>query len=1150
MAAPRGTFELLGRHLAAALRPLSDAVKDAEGFKALMFRLGWTPTAMPPTYASLGVAVDGATLKVDGLPDGAEIADVLAMVQAVKGAFDAIQSISVAPPGVNAAAFLPEIRQRLFELLLTDHLAAALPATYNLLSSLNVIDLQPVDAIPGRPSFMRTNFKWPDIPKILSEPQELPKRVFGWRAPDFDVQKLVDQLGELFVALRFPVRFSEASPELVRGYAALPPGPTPRVAKSLVVPFYYISAGGRELEAAFALREAPPVAGKLRGIVLEPQIPSEFPATMRLADDITLRLRAGTNSSGLFGIVIRPDEVTIRQPLASGTPLPAEIAVGFDFTPKQPTLLVGTPGGTRLEFQGASIDLTARTGAAGAGADVALTAGLNGLALVIAGKGESLFDGFLEQIIGGGESRVGIPLGIEWGGAHGIRFQGSAAFEVQVQPHLTLGAITVETVDVRLKIPLGPPGSGPPLPDVRLELAAGITGSLGPLDFFVQGIGLRLDATFKPGNLGPLGVELGFLPPNGLGLSLDAGGFKGGGFLLLDTEKGEYAGGLELDFIGIVTVTAVGLLTTKFPDGRRGFALVIIISAEFTPIQLGFGFTLIGVGGLIGINRTVDSDALKEGVHQGALDSVLFPRDVVRNAPRIVNDLRRLFPPAVDHFLIGPMVKFGWGTPTIVSLEFGLILDLPRPAFFVIGRLRIGLPFQDAPLFDIRVAFAGGVDFEAGQLWFDGTLHDSRVLAFPLTGDMAIRLYWKQDANFVLTIGGFHPAYTPPPMALGQLQRLGITIFSGNPRLRAETYVAITSNTVQFGAKAELYFGVDIFNVYGFIALDVLIQFDPFRFVATLTAMLAVRTGDDTLMGIRIEALLEGPSPWHAKGTGHFEISLIIDIEIDVGFEVTIGDDRKDSIPAVPALPKLAEAFAHTDNWRAVLPAGGHLHVSLRKFEPPANAIVLHPAGSLEITQKLLPLRLPIQKIGSQRISDGQVFAVEHVLLGATPGQLEPLREQFAPAQFVDMSDALKLSSRSFEKYEAGVRVGGGSEARADHVKTLEVAYEVIYIPNRPVRPKFRLFDTLFNLLARGGAVGRSALSAEQNAPSPIGAGKVIAASERFAVASRADLSVHDASMVFSTEAEARAAMHAAVGRDPALTRALQVVPHSLTKAS
>jgi hypothetical protein len=496
------------------------------------------------------------------------------------------------------------------------------------------------------------------------------------------------------------------------------------------------------------------------------------------------------------------------------------------------------------------------------------------------------------------------------------------------------------------------------------------------------------------------------------------------------------------------------------------------------------------------------------------------------------------------------MVKLGWGTPTIVSFEFGFILDIPRPAFFILGRLRIGLPFQDAPLFDIRVAFAGGVDFELGQLWFDGTLHDSRLLTFALTGDMAVRLFWKDNANFVLTIGGFHPAYTPPPMQLGNLQRLGITIFDGNPRLRAETYVAITSNTVQFGARAELYFGIDIFNIYGFIGLDVLIQFDPFRFVAMLTAMLAVRSGTEVLMGIRVDALLEGPTPWHAKGTGHFEISLIIDIEIDVDFEVTLGGGRRDTVPPVKVLPKLAEAVANPNAWRAVTPAGSHLHVTMRSFEPPTGALVLHPFGSLEITEKLVPLNLPVHKLGSQRIADGRVFGVETVSIGGAAGQIEMLREQFAPAQFIDMPDAQKLSSRSFEKYDAGVRVGGGSAVNADYVKRLDVDYEVIYIPKRKKRVFFRLATLLFNTFARGSAVGQSALSAAQAAPSPIGAPKVTVAPEQVAVASRTDLTLHGESMIFASEAEARAAMTAAVDRDPSLTRTLQVVPLSLTRAA
>ena len=86
------------------------------------------------------------------------------------------------------------------------------------------------------------------------------------------------------------------------------------------------------------------------------------------------------------------------------------------------------------------------------------------------------------------------------------------------------------------------------------------------------------------------------------------------------------------------------------PDGSQGFSLLIIITAEFGPgIQLGFGFTLIGVGGLLGLNRTMRLEPLVEGVRTGAINSIMFPRDVVANAPRIISDLRTFFPPQRGH---------------------------------------------------------------------------------------------------------------------------------------------------------------------------------------------------------------------------------------------------------------------------------------------------------------------------------------------------------------------------------------------------------------------------------------------------------------------------------------------------------------------
>ena len=76
-------------------------------------------------------------------------------------------------------------------------------------------------------------------------------------------------------------------------------------------------------------------------------------------------------------------------------------------------------------------------------------------------------------------------------------------------------------------------------------------------------------------------------------------------------------------------VTVIGVLDTILPDGSHGFSFLLIITFDFPPIQLGFGFTLNGVGGLGGVNRTMNTDALHAGFRAHTLNNVLFPPDPV-----------------------------------------------------------------------------------------------------------------------------------------------------------------------------------------------------------------------------------------------------------------------------------------------------------------------------------------------------------------------------------------------------------------------------------------------------------------------------------------------------------------------------------------
>src|SRR5262249_30879538 len=257
--------------------------------------------------------------------------------------------------------------------------------------------------------------------------------------------------------------------------------------------FYSIAIAGTEVDAGFRLRPLPASGAHLPGFALEPLIPSQFPLTFQLRNDIALRLRAGTNVPDLFGLVVRPDAVSVTYPLAPGTPPPsAGIGVGFDFTPTDPVIVLGEADATRLQFKGGSIDLAANFGASNL--EITLGTQLTNLALILS-PGEG--DNFIRKIIGDGETTIAVPLGVEWSNLSGFSFKGSGAFRVPLYPHLSLGPISIPELIVRLAVPPDPK------PRLNLEVGANVSGDLGPLRFSIEEIGLGVYVTFTPGNAGP-----------------------------------------------------------------------------------------------------------------------------------------------------------------------------------------------------------------------------------------------------------------------------------------------------------------------------------------------------------------------------------------------------------------------------------------------------------------------------------------------------------------------------------------------------------------------------------------------------------------------------------------------------------------------
>ena len=1090
----QGTLETVARHLVLAVSPLRDAVGSPEQFKGFMYRLGWNPTSLPPSYTALATAVDGAVQALESLSDNPALEEILGLIAKGKNVYDAVQGITEAPAGVDAGEFLSDIGERLFEILLTDYVAASLPALNHALQILNVIQTEIIPTTPTRQGHIRTRIHWDQIPKILGDPLSLPKIVYGWGTPQLKMGLIADHLAHVIHASGLPVIISPDTGGLRNAYNATT-GQDPEETYILKVPICYTEIGDLPVEVAVVIFGIPGAGGKLPGLIIQPQIPSTFPFTFHLTDTIDMRVRAGSDIASLFGVVIRPDDVTVKYPFEPGAVFPtAGFGVGFDFKPETTAILLGAPGETRVQLKDASFDFGINYSNAALG--VLLSLDLRGFSLIISG-GQG--DGFLSKLLGGKDVTVDLPVAIDWSSESGLKFRGGGGFEVALHPHLTLGPIAIDELDMRLT------GSTTAPPTIQLDLGVDVTGTLGPLVCVVQGVGVTLKAVFQSGgNAGPFDVKVGFMPPKGVGLSVNSGLINGGGFLRLYPEKGEYIGALELDFQGMFTLKAFGIINTRMPDGSSGFSLLIIITAEFNPVQLGFGFTLNGVGGLLGLNRTTNIDVLREGIKTNAIQSVLFPQDLIANINRIVSDIRQIFPPMEGRFIIGPMAEIGWGTPSIITLEIGLLLEIPVPRIAILGVLKALLPDESAPLLVLQVNFLGVFDLQNKYISFDASLYESRLLAFTLTGDMAFRFSWGENHVLLLSVGGFHPSFKDAPADLQNMARLAISLLSGeNPRISIECYFAVTSNTLQFGAKAELYAAACGFNVYGFLGYDVLFQRKPFHFVADFAAGLALRRGTSVIMGIHVTGELSGPGPWDAKGEGSISILFF---DVTIGFHETWGDLAGAIESELADLLTLLTAEVNDlRNWKADIPDTNNLHVSVRKIEPPPGMIVVHPFGVLTLSQRLLPLGIALERFGTMLPMDARRFDLTEPVSNTTPLPTAEATEQFARSNFFDMSDTEKLSHPSFDNMLSGFSVAPSADLTMASAVSESVEYELTYLRKKKhssvAGGAYGWAKSAFFAAVKGGALGKSPLASRAKRMSRNAPDEVEVGSEKYVIA-------------------------------------------------
>lgn len=1081
------------------------------------------------------------------------------------------------------AAFAEEFPERLIEEIFVLTLQRDYSLAYGFLHFFGIIEyLEKEPPEPYRVNYTQTNIDWGRLADFINPgPVQLFKDVYQWGdSKGYDWEKLLHTLERSFLANRFLVRYILPRKSVVEN--TVPAGLNfeqyeeyvfAKELHELQIPFIY---GTSILDESFyniglglmplrrdIQKDGQGVFKDPDGLLITPILQGGLEHSFFITPEIALSLSAGLQADGVLAIKLFPDEAQ----LTSSAP-DLDLRLGLSGQPNQPWLIVGSRDSHRLELSGFELGFSVE----GSLEDPEIKLSFRTLSASPEGRGVyaaldfSESDSFIREAATDDKLEAAFDLEIEWSSKTGFRFGGDAALNLQLTLNKKVGPIEITNFYLSLT---GENHSATRQKAIRFKTGLGLIGTLGPIEFFIENTGFALDliphetASLAPApdnvapdklknpTLGNMDLEVGFAPPDGIGLRIDAGPIKGGGYL--QVRNGRYLGAAELTFNDSFTLKAVAIIDTNLPKGGPAYSFLLLITAEFNPIQLGFGFTLEGVGGLIGIHRGLNGKAIEEKVKTNAFDKILFPEDPLGELPTIVAALGDVFPVTQGQYSFGIMGKIGWGS--IIDIKAGLLFQAPDFKIALVGTAKTEITRSGSTLIRIQIAFSAQFDPQVPEFIFRASLHNSEILGLPLSGDVAIYLRGGSSPYFLISLGGFHDKYKPPKnIQLPDMKRIALAL---DPDLEglsvsAEFFCALTSNTVQFGFDARAEASLLGLGFEGRVGFDALFQFQPIYFIARVWGGVTFFIFGASFGGIEVRGEVEGPYPF------------IFNLRVSIPFlwwhvtvsvpEFKIGSKATERLPTVDVLAELKTALEDARNWKPLLPNRTHLLVSLRsdveevpdKQEQKEKPLFFHPVGGIAIDQSVVPLTFTLERFGHHEPADHNTFSI----YGQSPdGRTVPtkqLKQFFAPAQYFVLEEKDKFERADYEKMPSGVEFNNFEDIQIGKVMEKEVYYETrIYDPAREKEVKKvaaeKIDDRLFGLLTQNGSTANSQLGEQQKNRRDIQK-NVRLESQQFVLADQNDLTPFE-DVLTGSEAEAEAILREKIKENPELAGRLQVVP-------
>ena len=862
-----GTLELVAIELSKLLEPLATELGgDPKGFLADMgFSLSDAQVA-PAADALKTLAAQSTALLADiaQLIPAIDASDYGTMATRVIDAINKISGIvhSLSTAGAALAGAVgisaDQVAKRIFDYLTFRFLenSHGLNDLFELSGMLDREDHDGDPATPGHPPFTIATYHFDQIGAWFNDPFGRLRALYGW-GNGFDGKALLSKIEGIVARNGFPVIYDDT-------------GPMPKL--------------------DLVLLEATPTAAAPRGLkILLKSTLGTGDQVINLGTDASLDVKADFNTPLNTTLVILPGgDVTLTPPSPAGMTGNLQLQFTAQKTaPPEPFLLFGAANGSRIQLGKLQFTTGIKVAPGGPGATGSFffTAEADSLAVII---DTSSGDGFLQKILPSThlQSEFNVQLAISTDG--GLHFNGSGALEVRVPCHIDLGPISIEGITIDAALTGG---------KIPVSIGADVHAELGPLQIVVQNMGLLTTFSFpanNSGNLGPLQFDLGFKPPDGAGLSVDAGIITGGGFLSIDSARGQYAGVLQFVIAGFLGVTAIGLIKTKMPDGSDGLLAADHHHGRLRPRHPA-RLRLHAAG------RRRPARAQPHDAVPAADGRRSHERDREHHVPA-GRDRER----AADHqrpagdssrrrkatFLIGPMAKLGWGEPTLISLSLGVIIEIPPATSRSSGCCKLALPRGRSR----RSSSCRSTSPARSSSTSSGSTSSPRcTIRTSCSSPSTAR--WACCSPTATTPISWCPSAASTRSSIRRRCRSRPRSASSRHHQRvlcAHPLRRLLRRHHQHGAVRRripnYFFGFSALSVEGHSGFDALIQFSPFHFIVRSRPRSRVKVFGIGVYGVGIDLTLEGPTPWHAHGTASLSFFFF---SIDIGIDFTWGDSRR-----------------------------------------------------------------------------------------------------------------------------------------------------------------------------------------------------------------------------------------------------------------